>query len=141
MYFIYYKKLGEIRQAFKAADCDIPLVLHGGTGQTYEGFNEATRQGARKFNYASRFWTILDNHLKQDTAGAAILEEMDKVARETKDKGGRYVFADFRDRIYSEVNPDTFEAARKEMYEHVCELMNKAFLSSGKADKYQLPIE
>jgi len=117
------------------------LVLHGATGQTYEGFNEAVHQGARKFNYASRFWTILADHLKQDTAGAAILEEMGRAAKETKGKSSRYVFADFRDRLDSEVNPNTFEAARKKMCEHVCELMGKAFLSKGKADVYQLPVE
>ena len=134
---IFYNRIGEVRDGLRRKGMDVPVVLHGGTGQTYRGFNEAVNQGARKFNYATRFWTILFDNLEQDEAGAAILREM---AAEAKKRGrsGRYVWAEFADQMYDEVQPQTFRNAQREMYEHICELMEKAFLSKGRASHYPL---
>ena len=136
---IFYNRIGETREDLRRQGIDVPIVLHGGTGQTYAGFNEAVNQGARKFNYASRFWTILFNNLKHDETGAAILEEMDF---ETKKIGrsGRYVWAKYADTLYSEVKPQVFKNTQTEMYNHTCELMEKAFSSKGKAIHYKLEL-
>ncbi|MBM3303856.1 MAG: class II fructose-bisphosphate aldolase, partial [Candidatus Aenigmarchaeota archaeon] len=93
--FIFYSRIGEIREALRREGIDVPLVLHGGTGQTNEGFQEAARQGARKFNYASRFWTIQDKRIMADPRGAAIMKEMAEYAAAKGKKSGRYVFNDF----------------------------------------------
>jgi fructose-bisphosphate aldolase class II len=136
---IFYNRIGETRKGLWQKGIDVPIVLHGGTGQTYEGFNEAVNQGARKFNYASRFWTILFYNLKQDKEGEAILNEM---ATEAKKLGrsNRYVWAKFSEKLYREVSPQIFRTAQEEIYEHVCELMEKAFFSKGKAHHYPLKL-
>ena len=132
---IFYRRIGETREGLRNKGIDIPLVLHGGTGQTYEGFHEAVNQGARKFNYATRFWTILFNHLGQDEAGAVILREMESEAKKIG-RSGRYVWVEFMEKLYDEVKPTTFRNAQREMYTHVCELMETAFSSKGKARHY-----
>lgn len=134
---IFYQRIGETREGLRTQGIDVPLVLHGGTGQSYAGFNEAVSQGARKFNYATRFWTILFNNLGQDEAGVALLQEM---AAEAKKRGrsGRYVWAEYAHQMYDEVQPQTFRNAQREIYEHVCELMEKAVLSKGRASHYPL---
>ena len=132
---IFYNRIGETREGLRKKGIDVPIVLHGGTGQTYEGFNEAVNQGARKFNYATRFWTILFNNLGLDEAGAAILKEMESEAKKIG-RNGRYVWVEFAEKLYGEVKPKTFRNAQREIYEHVCELMEKAFLSKGRASHY-----
>jgi fructose-bisphosphate aldolase class II len=132
---IFYHRIGETREGLRKKGIDVPIVLHGGTGQTYAGFQEAVNQGARKFNYATRFWTILFNNLRQDEAGAAILREMESEAKKIG-RSGRYVWVEFAEKIYGEVKPQTFRNAQREIYEHVCELMEKAFSSKGRARHY-----
>ena len=66
---------------------------------------------------------------------------MDRVAKETIGKKGRYILSDFDERLRKDLAKETFQTAQQEIYEHVCELVEKAFLSKGKADVYQLPIE
>lgn len=135
---IFYSRIGEIREGLRCEGIkDVPIALHGGTGQTNEGFNEAVKQGARKFNYASRFWTILFNNLREDDAGAAILKEMAIEAKEIGKKSGRYMWVRFNDKLRDEVNSQIFRNAQREMHEHVCELMEKAFWSKGMAQHYK----
>ena len=137
---IFYNRIGEIRENLRHQGIDVPIALHGGTGQTYEGFNKAVNQGARKYNYASRFWTILFKHLMQDEAGAVLLKKMNAEAKKRGKKSGRYAFVEYREKLYNEVNPQIFRNAQKEMYEHTCELMKKAFLSEGTAKHYQTAL-
>jgi fructose-bisphosphate aldolase class II len=132
---IFYNRIGETRIALQKGDIDVPIVLHGGTGQTYAGFNEAVRQGARKFNYATRFWTILFNHLQRDDEGAAILDEM-TVAAQKIGRSPRYVWGKFAEKLYQSVHPSTFLRAQEEIHAHVCELLTQAFLSKGTAQFY-----
>ena len=132
---IFYNRIGETRNALRQKGIDVPIVLHGGTGQTYAGFNEAVNRGARKFNYATRFWTILFNTLARDEEGASIMQEMGAEAKKVG-RSSRYVWVKFADKLHREVDPMTFRVAQKEMYEHVCELMEKAFLSKGMARHY-----
>jgi fructose/tagatose bisphosphate aldolase len=135
---IFYNRIGETREGLRQKGIDVPIVLHGGTGQTYAGFTEAVNQGARKFNYATRFWSILFNNLSQDEEGAGILQEMDSEAKKLG-RSSRYVWVEFAEKLYGTVNPQVFRTAQKEISEHVCELMEKAFSSHGKASHYQLP--
>jgi fructose-bisphosphate aldolase class II len=135
---IFYNRIGETREGLRQKGIDIPIVLHGGTGQTYAGFKEAVNQGARKFNYATRFWSILFNNLRQDEEGAGILQEMDSEAKKLG-RSSIYVWVDFVEKLDHQVNPRVFRTAQKEISEHVCELMEKAFSSQGKASYYQLP--
>lgn len=132
---IFYNRIGETRNALRKEGIDVPIVLHGGTGQTYAGFNEAVQQGARKFNYATRFWTILFNNLRRDAEGAALLDEM-TVAANKMGRSSRYVWAKFAEKLYQTVHPTVFKTAQKEIHAHVCELMTQAFLSNGKARYY-----
>ena len=134
---IFYNRIGETRKGLRQKGIDVPIVLHGGTGQTYMGFNEAVNQGARKFNYATRFWTILFNNLRKDEEGEAILKEMDSEAKQIG-RSRRYVWEKFAEKLYRKVNPQTLRTAQVEIYEHVYELMEKAFLSKGKAKHYPL---
>ena len=134
---IFYNRIGEIRKTLLQRGIDVPIVLHGGTGQTHTGFNKAVNQGARKFNYATRFWTILFNNLRQDEEGATILKEMDSEAKKIG-RSSRYVWVKFAEKLYRKVNPQTFRNAQEEIYDHVCELMEKAFLSKEKAQHYPL---
>jgi len=134
---IFYNRIGEVRKGLGQKGIDVPIVLHGGTGQTYKGFNEALNQGARKFNYATRFWSILFDNLRQDEEGAAILKEMDSEAKRIG-RSSRYVWVKYAEKLYSKVNPQTFRTAQKEIYDHVCELMEKAFLSQGMTSHYPL---
>jgi fructose-bisphosphate aldolase class II len=136
---IFYNRIGETRNALQNKGIDVPLVLHGGTGQTYAGFNEAVQQGARKFNYATRFWTILFNNLRQDEEGATILNEMTTEAKKMG-RSSRYVWGKFADKLYQTVHPLAFKTAQEEIYTHVCELMAKAFLSKGKARHYPVQL-
>ncbi|UCH02533.1 MAG: class II fructose-bisphosphate aldolase [Candidatus Bathyarchaeota archaeon] len=132
---IFYNRIGETREGLRQNGIDVPIVLHGGTGQTYEGFNAAVNQGARKFNYATRFWTILFQNLKQDKVGESILKEMASEAKKLG-RSSRYVWAKFAKKLYNEISPQTFRTAQEEIYVHICELMEKAFLSKEKARHY-----
>ena len=136
---IFYNRIGEIRDGLRSEGIDVPIALHGGSGISYHGFHQAVNEGARKFNYASRFWTILFNNLRNDETGAAILEEMNSEAKKIG-RSGRYVWAKYADTLYSEVNPQVFKHTQTEMYNHACELMEKAFLSKGKAIHYKLGL-
>jgi len=134
---IFYSRIGEIREGLRYEGMkDVPIALHGGSGIINQKFNEAVNQGARKFNYASRFWTILYNNLSQDEVGAAILKEMGREGKKIK-KSWRYVWVNFSDKLRNEVSPQIFRNTQKEIYEHVCELMEKAFWSKGMAEHYK----
>jgi fructose-bisphosphate aldolase class II len=136
---IFYNRIGETRKNLRRKGIDIPIVLHGGTGQTNTGFNKAINQGARKFNYASRFWTILFNNLRQDKTGATILEEMNSKTKKAG-KTGRYVWTKFSEKLYRKIRPKIFKTAQEEIYKHVCELMEKALLSKERASYYPLKL-
>lgn len=136
---IFYSQIGKIRAGLRARKIDIPIVLHGGTGQTYQGFNEAVRQGARKFNYATRFWTILYSHLQQNPEGMRILAEMDQAAKKIG-RSSRYVWVEFAEQLYNEIQPKVFQQAQNEIRVHTCELMEEAYLSKGMASHYPSPL-
>lgn len=136
---IFYSQIGKIRAGLRARNIDVPIVLHGGTGQTYQGFNEAVRQGARKFNYATRFWTILYSHLQKNPNGISILEEMEEAAKKIG-RSSRYVWVEFAEKLYDEIQPEVFQQAQNEIRIHACELMEDAYLSKGMASHYPLLV-
>jgi fructose-bisphosphate aldolase class II len=136
---IFYSQIGKIRAGLRTRNIDVPVVLHGGTGQTYQGFNEAVRQGARKFNYATRFWTILYSHLQKYPKGISILEEMEEAAKKIG-RSSRYVWVEFAEKLYDEIQPEVFQQAQNEIRIHACELMEEAYLSKGMASHYPLLI-
>lgn len=136
---IFYSQIGKIRAGLRARKIDVPIVLHGGTGQTYQGFNEAVHQGARKFNYATRFWTILYSHLQQNFDGMRILAEMDQAAKKIG-RSSRYVWVEYAEQLHEEVQPQVFQQAQNEIRNHASELIKEAFLSQGMASHYHLPL-
>ncbi len=144
---IVYKAIGDVRIALRDEGIDVPVVLHGGTGQTFFGFKTAVHYGARKFNYASRWWTIFQKNLNADSIGNVLLKQMtdfEKAQAEgagKKSKGPRYVFANFRDQLYKEVSSDVFKKSEWEMYRHATELMCQAFGSAGKVRHYKVDLD
>ncbi len=132
---VVYDAIQTVRSALRKESIDVPIVLHGGTGQGNDGFRHAIRCGTRKINYASRWWTILQNHLKNDKTGAAILAEMEKAAPEGK--GARYAFGQFKKQLYKDVGQEVFKAAEHDMYRHAVYLMSDGFCSAGQARKYR----
>ena len=135
---LVYDAIADVRSGLREAGVDVPVVLHGGTGQTQEGFRTAVRNGARKFNYASRFFTLMENHINGTEAGSAIMQEMATAAEGAGKKGPRYVWSDFEPRLREEVGPDVFRAAQREMYEHTLWLMKDALGSEGMAQHYKM---
>lgn len=101
-------------------------VLHGGSGLLPEDFNRAIHNGARKFNYATALSDIWFKYFPQD-----LLNRMDVFAKE-KGKPRRYILNHFLPEIEKLDNREG-EAAVKE---HVKMMMEKAFLSAGKAHFY-----
>lgn len=98
-------------------------VLHGGSGLTPDDFNRAIHNGARKFNYATALSDIWFKYFPK-----ALLEKMDAFAKE-KDKARRYILNHF----LPEVEKVDFREAEKAIEDHVTFMMEKAFLSAGKA--------
>lgn len=121
---IGYERIREITEAVRPFG--VYGVLHGGTGLTPEDFNKAIANGARKFNYATALSDIWFRYFP-----AELLKKMDEYAA-SQNKPRRYILNHFLD----EVNKLDFSAAEKEIEEHVKFMMEKAFLSAGKADLY-----
>lgn len=101
-------------------------VLHGGTGLTTDDFNQAIANGARKFNYATALSDIWFEHFPK-----ALLEKMDAFAKE-KGKPRRYILNNFLPEIAKMDN----STAEKAIEDHMTFMIEKAFLSAGKADLY-----
>lgn len=101
-------------------------VLHGGSGLTPDDFNRAIHNGARKFNYATALSDIWFQYFPK-----TLLDKMDAFAAETG-KPRRYVLNFFLEEIEKLDNREG-EAAVKD---HVKMMMEKAFLSAGKANLY-----
>lgn len=135
---VVYEAIREVRNALKQEEIDVPIVLHGGTGQGNDGFRQAIACGARKINYASRWWTILERNLRNDRVGKQIVAEMEAAA--PPGKGARYVYGSFMDQLYHDVSPDVFKSAEHEMYRHAVHLMSDGFCSAGQARRYKRAI-
>ncbi len=101
-------------------------VLHGGTGLTPEDFNRAIHNGARKFNYATALSDIWFKYFPKP-----LLEKMDAFAKETG-KARRYILNNF----LPEVVKLDWTVAEKEIEAHMKFMIEKAFLSAGKANLY-----
>lgn len=101
-------------------------VLHGGTGLTAEDFNRAIHNGARKFNYATALSDIWF-----ETFPKSLLEKMDAFAKENG-KPRRYILKHF----LPEISKLDHSEAEAKIREHMEFMLEKAFLSAGKATLY-----
>lgn len=101
-------------------------VLHGGTGLEPEDFNRAIHNGARKFNYATALSDIWFKYFPKP-----LLEKMDAFAKE-QGKARRYILNNF----LPEIAKLDWTAAEKEIETHMKFMIEKAFLSAGKAGLY-----
>ncbi|MBD3330983.1 hypothetical protein GF354_05680 [Candidatus Peregrinibacteria bacterium] len=101
-------------------------VMHGGSGLKPGDFNRCVENGARKFNYATSISNIWFKHFPGE-----LLERMDAKAEEMK-RPRRKVL----DLFEEEWDKIDFTEAEKEMTEHISFMMEKAFMSAGKADLY-----
>jgi fructose-bisphosphate aldolase, class II len=101
-------------------------VLHGGTGLSPEMFNEAIKNGARKFNYATALSNIWFEHFPRE-----LLDEIDAKAEEmeTARRKVLYIFQD-------QINGLDHTEGEKAMTDHLVMMMNDAFSSAGKSDLY-----
>lgn len=101
-------------------------VMHGGTGLTPEDFNRCIHNGCRKFNYATALSDIWFKYFPK-----ALIDKMQAFAKE-KGKAMRYILKEF----LPEVEKLDHREAEKEIEEHLKFMMEKAFLSVGKANLY-----
>lgn len=101
-------------------------VLHGGSGLTPEDFNRAVHNGACKFNYATALSDIWFKFFP-----AALTEKMEAFAKE-KGKPMRYILNYF----LPEIEKLDHREAEAAIEDHVGMMMEKAFLSAGKAALY-----
>ena len=102
-------------------------VLHGGSGLTPEDFNRAIHNGARKFNYATALSDIWFKYFPK-----SLLEKMEAFAKE-KGKPMRYILNNF----LPEIEKLNHAEGERAIEEHVKFMMEKAFLSAGKAGLYR----
>lgn len=102
-------------------------VMHGGSGLTAENFNSCIKSGARKFNYATSLSDIWFKYFP-----AELVERMKKTGEE-QGKPLRKVLNQFE----AEWDKMNFAAAEKEITDHLVIMMEKGFLSAGKADLYK----
>jgi len=121
---IGYDRIKEICDAVRPLE--VYGVMHGGSGLEPAEFNKCVENGARKFNYATSVSDIWFKYFP-----ASLLEEMDKTGEE-KGKPRRKVLNLFEDQ-WDKLD---FTEAEKAMTEHIAMMMQKAFLSSGKALSY-----
>lgn len=98
-------------------------VLHGGSGLKPEDFNRAIHMGARKFNYATALSDIWFDFFPK-----SLLEKMDAFGKE-KGKPRRYVLNYF----LPEIEKLDHTRAEIAITEHVMFMMERAFMSAGKA--------
>lgn len=101
-------------------------VMHGGTGLTPEDFNRCIHNGARKFNYATALSDIWFKYFPK-----ALIEKMQAYAKE-KGKPMRYILKNF----LPEVEKLDHREAENEVETHMKFMIEKAFLSAGKANLY-----
>lgn len=101
-------------------------VLHGGSGLMPEDFNRAIHCGARKFNYATALSDIWFEFFPKP-----LLDKMDEFGKE-KGKPRRYILNHF----LPEIEKMDWTEAEKAIEDHVKMMMEKAFLSAGKANLY-----
>lgn len=122
---IGYERIKEICDAVRPMG--IYGVMHGGSGLLPEDFNNCIKSGARKFNYATSVSDIWFKYFP-----AELIEKMNRRGEETG-KPLRKVL----DQFEGEWDKMDFSTAEKEMTEHVAVMMEKAFLSSGKAELFK----
>jgi fructose-bisphosphate aldolase class II len=101
-------------------------VMHGGSGLLPENFNNCVESGARKFNYATSLSDIWFEYFPKE-----LIERMQKTGDE-QGKPLRKVL----DQFEAEWDKIDFSEAEKKITEHLSMMMQKGFLSSGKADLY-----
>ncbi len=106
-------------------------VMHGGSGLTPEDFNKCVEAGARKFNYATAISDVWFKYFPEE-----LLARMDARGEEVG-KPRRKVLDQFEE----EWDKLDFAEAEKAMTEHVAMMMRSAFMSSGKADLYEVGME
>ncbi|MFA4044108.1 MAG: hypothetical protein HZRFUVUK_000891 [Candidatus Fervidibacterota bacterium] len=140
---IGYSRMREIDVALRERGFFAPIVLHGGTGLSYEAVHKAIGAGARKFNYATALADIFLKALERDPSGRGrqIVEKMTETekqeseAKGRKPRGARYVIGKFAEEINS-LGDFVLKAAEDAVYEHVRDMIINAYGSKDKAPLY-----
>ncbi|HID08197.1 MAG TPA: class II fructose-bisphosphate aldolase, partial [Armatimonadetes bacterium] len=122
---IGFSRMREISVALKEHGYSAPLVLHGGTGLSYDAVHKAIGAGARKFNYATALADVFLRALEKDPTGkgAQIVERMTETekqeaeAKGRKPRGARYVIGKFAEEI-NNLGHYVLQAAEDAVYEH-----------------------
>jgi fructose-bisphosphate aldolase class II len=121
---IGYDRIREICDAVRPME--VYGVMHGGSGLTPENFNNCIKSGARKFNYATSLSDIWFEYFPKE-----LVERMQKAADE-QGKPLRKIL----DQFEGEWDKLDFSEAEKKITAHLSMMMQKGFLSSGKASLY-----
>lgn len=121
---IGYNRIKEICDAVRPLE--VYGVMHGGSGLLPEDFNKCIESGARKFNYATSISDIWFEYFPEE-----LLERMDARGEELG-KPRRKVLDQFEE----EWDKLDFTEAEGAMTEHIAMMMEKAFLSGGKAELF-----
>lgn len=140
---IGFSRMREISVALKEHGYSAPLVLHGGTGLSYDAVHKAIGAGARKFNYATALADVFLRALEKDPTGkgAQIVERMTETekqeaeAKGRKPRGARYVIGKFAEEI-NNLGHYVLQAAEDAVYEHARDMMANAYGSKDKAPLY-----
>jgi len=138
---IGFSRIREITVALKEKGFFVPIVLHGGTGLSYEAFHKAIGAGARKLNYATALADKVLRTIEKTEEGAKLVEEMREAERKeseakgSKPRGERYIIGKYAKEIDALVHY-VLQAAEDAVYEHVRDLITNAFGSKDKAPLY-----
>gem|GEM_PF-103541 len=140
---IGFSRLREIYVTLKEHGRSVPLVLHGGTGLTYEQFHKAIGAGARKFNYATALADVFLRTIAADPTGKGgeLVERMTETEKQIaeekgrKPRGPRYVLGKFAEEI-DKLDPRLLKAAEDAVYEHARDMIANAMGSKDKAPLY-----
>lgn len=140
---IGYRRMREIDIAIRERGFFAPIVLHGGTGLSYEAVHKAIGAGARKFNYATALADIFLRTIEKDPSGkgAEIVQKMTETekqeseAKGRKPRGARYVIGKFAEEI-NKLPHSVLQAAEDAVYEHVRDMITNAYGSKDKAPLY-----
>ena len=140
---IGYDVMRKIDVAIRERGYFAPLVLHGGTGLSYEAVHKAIGAGARKFNYATALADIFLRTLERDPSGkgAELVQKMTETekqeseAKGRKPRGARYVLGKFAEEI-NKLSHSVLQAAEDAVYEHVRDIIANAYGSKDKAPLY-----
>lgn len=141
---VSFRRIREISVALSGKGFPVPIVLHGGTGLSYEAFHKAIGAGARKFNYATALADIVLRTIASEPGGKGkelierMTEEERRQAQEKgrKSRGPRYVLGQFAEEINT-LGDFVLKAAEDAVYAHVREMMSQALGSAEKAYLYE----